>query len=65
MSSHYPHNDIIDAEKLALELEIDSLNRRIEDLEVKLRGALFMIEMDYRGMKGLQRDIDDMYMRVF
>ena len=40
--------------------EIASLNKRLDEIEVKLRGALCMIEMDYREMKGLERDIDDM-----
>ena len=65
MSSQYPHDDIIDAERMELEFEIDALNRRVDDLGLKLRSALFMIEVDYREMKGLQRDIDDMYVRVF
>lgn len=56
---------IIDAEQRALELEIDSLNRRLENLELKLRSTLFMVDEDYREIQGMRRDIDDLYVKVF
>ena len=58
-------NGIIDAEKIELELELDLLRQRINDLEVKLQGAQFLIEHDYRELKSMQIDLDDMYVRVF
>lgn len=64
--SLYPHDDsIIDAEKREMELEIASLNKRLDALELQLKGALFSIDADYREMKGLERDIDELYVRVF
>lgn len=56
---------IIDAEQRALELEIDSLNRRLENLELKLRSTLFMVDEDYREIQGMRRNIDDLYVKVF
>jgi hypothetical protein len=58
-------NIIIDAERRELELTIIELGERIADLETKLTGALSNIDYNYREMKGLERDIDEIYRRVF
>jgi hypothetical protein len=56
---------IIDAEKRELELTVQSLEERIDALELRLAGVLSQIHDDYAEMKGLERDLDDIYRHVF